>query len=242
MKPFIPPPINKINLKNLFHLIYKEDISEVLTLLDNNKDLIHKKYDGCSLIQYAARYGKLNLVKEFLNRGANINAYNKNGFNALCYASFWNHIEIVIFLLDRGAYPCNRAIQWVCDFAYYDICILLLRRGGDPLNNNYYIKKNILDEYGFFAQSRLYSEVIEIQKKNLFSEWNWIRRWPFLQIIFGHKFQYLEYSRKLLFASALPHSSSIPPIEINTPEKFRVFLISSVFGNLDLLQIIVSYI
>jgi hypothetical protein len=235
-------PLNKINLKNFFHLIYKGDITEVLTVLDNNKDLIHKIYDDCNLIQYAARYGKLELVSEFLNRGADINTYNKIGFNALCYASFWNHIEIVIFLLDRGAYPCNAAIQWVCNFAHYDICILLLRRGRDTLNENNYIQKNALNKYGFLAQRRLTLEVIELQKKNLFNEWNWIRRWPFLEIIFGHGFQHLEYSRKLLFSSALSHSSLIPPIEINTPEKFRAFLVSLVFGNKDLLQIILSYI
>ena len=81
MNHFIHPPVNKINLRKFFYLIYKEDITEVLNILDNNKDLIHKIYDDCNVIQYAARFGKLELVSEFLNRGANINTYNKNGFN-----------------------------------------------------------------------------------------------------------------------------------------------------------------
>jgi ankyrin repeat protein len=51
----------------------------------------------------AAAEGKIELVKTFLGRGADVNARDTNGVTALMMAANYGHIDVVRLLLDKGA-------------------------------------------------------------------------------------------------------------------------------------------
>ena len=57
---------------------------------------------GMTAIMWAARGGSLETVTLLFNRGANIHARDNNGWNALMYASWENHSDIVSYLADKG--------------------------------------------------------------------------------------------------------------------------------------------
>ncbi len=60
-----------------------------------------------SLIE-AVEKGDINKVENLLAQGANVNAKNKNGSNALGRACIWGHEDIAAFLLENGASVSNR--------------------------------------------------------------------------------------------------------------------------------------
>jgi len=51
----------------------------------------------------ASMWGRLEIVRELCERGANVNAATNNGFTSLMIASREGHLEIVRELCDRGA-------------------------------------------------------------------------------------------------------------------------------------------
>lgn len=55
---------------------------------------------------YAVRQGEINIVKEFLDVGVDINFQNSQGYSALMVAAFRGQIPMVDFLLKRNANAC----------------------------------------------------------------------------------------------------------------------------------------
>jgi ankyrin repeat protein len=51
----------------------------------------------------ACRKGHINVVKEFIKNGADINMTDTDGHTAIHIACGWGHTKIVQFLLDNGA-------------------------------------------------------------------------------------------------------------------------------------------
>ena len=62
-----------------------------------------RNHKGWTPLMTAAYKGRLPMVSELLNKGANINSRSNDGQTALLYAAFWGYLPIVKLLLNRGA-------------------------------------------------------------------------------------------------------------------------------------------
>ena len=79
-------------------------------------------------LMIAARYGKTKIVKLLLERGADVNATNKDGENALAHA---RTEEIGKLLLDKGANVSGTALVTASIYGNMVMLKLLLERGVD---------------------------------------------------------------------------------------------------------------
>jgi ankyrin repeat protein len=61
---------------------------------------------GSTALHYAAREGKLSVVRRLVEHGADVNASNARWFRSvLSWAAYNAQVETIRFLLDRGAKP-----------------------------------------------------------------------------------------------------------------------------------------
>ncbi|MEM7561300.1 MAG: ankyrin repeat domain-containing protein, partial [Planctomycetota bacterium] len=84
----------------------------------------------------AAREGDLNVVKELLDGGIDVNTANAYGANALMFACSRGQVEVVKLLLERGADPNAKdtfysatAMAWAAMKQHTDCAVLLLKSG-----------------------------------------------------------------------------------------------------------------
>ncbi|KAI8484366.1 PREDICTED: ankyrin repeat domain-containing protein 49-like isoform X1 [Branchiostoma belcheri] len=76
----------------------------VVELLDAEPKLLTAAdSDGYILLHKAAYMGDMTLVKELLERGADINAKTHDGWQPLHSACRWNHVDVASLLLQAGA-------------------------------------------------------------------------------------------------------------------------------------------
>ncbi len=88
----------------------------------------------------AATNGDLATVKQIVEAGADVNAATQYGNTALSYASNRGHMEIVRYLLDKGAtintkdkfYDAS-PISWALYSKHFEVVALLLERGADEV-------------------------------------------------------------------------------------------------------------
>ncbi|XP_055346317.1 uncharacterized protein LOC129593857 isoform X2 [Paramacrobiotus metropolitanus] len=84
---------------------------------------------------WEARAGNMKKVQEYLRQGADINATNANGLNALHLASKERHVELVRLLLKHGASvdaatrKGNTALHIACLAGQYEIVRILIEHG-----------------------------------------------------------------------------------------------------------------
>ena len=76
----------------------------------------------------AAQGGNVSVVKELLERGANVNARDKLGKTALKDAAFGGHLKVVKELLNRGA-NVNNALRSAVIRGHIPVIKEFLRRG-----------------------------------------------------------------------------------------------------------------
>jgi len=87
----------------------------------------------------AARNGDLIKVKTALEKGANPNAKDDNGWTPLYRAAHKGHVDVVRVLLERGANPNAKnniggtPLHIAAYFGHVEIVKLMLERGADPL-------------------------------------------------------------------------------------------------------------
>ena len=88
----------------LAEAVKNNNIQEINELISRGADVnaIKGSYGWIPLF-YAARYGKNEIVKLLLDRGADVNAKDSYGWTPLLYAAAHGKNEIVKLLLDRGA-------------------------------------------------------------------------------------------------------------------------------------------
>ena len=68
---------------------------------DTNKTGFDEYYSGCSALDAACSRGHIEIVKLLLDHGANIARVNPvSGWTPLIYAAYYNHIEVVKYLLN----------------------------------------------------------------------------------------------------------------------------------------------
>lgn len=124
---------------------------------------------GWTPLHLAAHYGNLGTVKLLIEYGADIEAVSQNSIaNTPISAAAWgNHLDIVSYLIDRGANvnaPNGRgatALHRAIDAGRLPLAELLLSHGADP---------NIRDVHGvtsfMAANQRGMSDLIELLKKH----------------------------------------------------------------------------
>ncbi len=88
----------------------------------------------------AATKGDLAAVKQALEAGVDINAPTQYGNTALGYACNWGHLELVRYLLDKGAalntkdkFYETSPLSWALYGKHWDIAALLLERGAEEV-------------------------------------------------------------------------------------------------------------
>src|SRR6185437_13258486 len=82
------------------------NLKEVERLISNGADpnAHYGKYDTFPL-GIASRHGYLEIVKFLLEKGANVNEYNHEGYGPLAFAAGEGHEDIVRLLISKGADP-----------------------------------------------------------------------------------------------------------------------------------------
>jgi ankyrin repeat protein len=96
----------------------------------------------------AAKKGNVKLIEELLEKGANVNAANMNGWTALMMASKNGHTEAVKLLLEKGAKvnavekDGRRALLFASKSGHIEVVKLLLEKGA---------KVNAIDHDGYTA-------------------------------------------------------------------------------------------
>eukprot|EP00919_Chromeraceae_sp_WS-2016_P075889 GHVR01179438.1.p1 GENE.GHVR01179438.1~~GHVR01179438.1.p1 ORF type:complete len:515 (+),score=87.19 GHVR01179438.1:157-1701(+) len=82
---------------------YRGDRSTVITLIHYHANIHHKLYSGHTLLHLVTIMGRVDLVRLFILRGADINATDSHDFTSLHYGCVLGQVEVVKHLLHRGA-------------------------------------------------------------------------------------------------------------------------------------------
>lgn len=98
--------------KELFEIAAKGDVDRLRELFDDPENvyatdptqaLNKRDKDGKSALDIAAMLGRKELVRELVERGAEINSQTKKGYTALHRAASWGHPECLRVLVANGA-------------------------------------------------------------------------------------------------------------------------------------------
>lgn len=255
--------MNEVQFHNLLQKCYR-NTNFVLNAVDQDNTLLNRKNitSEYTLLNYACLFQNFELVKGLVKRGCNIHSIDCHGTEPLYWAVGSHNKNIVSFLLKMGANPSTKSDFWTAlgsaaIYADLEICILLLSYGADLYETMWGIVSNVkenstaLELYGEFYgidsdKKKKHCDLIRLAWANgphpsQVKRRNWERRWPFMQVVVFHGYQPLEYRLKLLFASALPTSSHIPDVDINTPEQLHAFRMGLVFSS-DICRKIVLYL
>ena len=135
----------KEELKNAtgIELIPYELPVKKITLHDNQNGSI------TLLLEYAAINGDIATIQDLINKGADVNAADNNGFTALEGASQHGHLEIVRLLVEKGANVNTKtekghtALMAAAQYGHSNIVQFLLDKGAD-VNSSYITGKTPL--------------------------------------------------------------------------------------------------
>jgi hypothetical protein len=123
-----------------------------------------RKFDYSDALESAIRDGKINIVRELVDRGVDINhikdvgEYNDNiPPTPLISATFWGHVEIIKFLLKQPTIQLNNvsgydhytALMWAIDKGHVEVVRLLLEHPEIDVN-----KKNTYGDTALMIASR----------------------------------------------------------------------------------------
>jgi ankyrin repeat protein len=108
LKPSIQlptPPAQEENTiySQLLPLIMNDDLTEFNQLLFDVSNVNIKDEVGNTLLMWAARWGKKNVVEILIKKGTDLEAQDVSGNNALMLASYGGHTETVGVLIKYGA-------------------------------------------------------------------------------------------------------------------------------------------
>jgi len=154
--------------KSFYSLMNQAMLGKTAFVLESvNKDLLRMTdKSGNGLLHKTCIFGHLDLIQGLVEKGADINAKDKYGWDALYFASYHNQIPVAKYLLDHGADPCTRGERFTalgaaaCEGSQ-EMCELLLSYGADLMAKmrgyGAVANRTAFDMYGSFA-SRLSEE------------------------------------------------------------------------------------
>jgi len=121
-------------------------IEEIKILLENGSYLeIKDNYQRTPLIIASREGGDYETVKYLIEKGANINAVDKNGYSPISLAAWRGYENIVNLLLDKNAVIIvsgkdgSKLLQYACDKKLIKLYKKIILEGGDifSLNSNF---------------------------------------------------------------------------------------------------------
>jgi hypothetical protein len=145
------------------------NIRRVQELLDSGVDINDYVNDyGMTALLLASMYEHIDIVRLLLEKGADVNIKDENGYNALMWASVRGYTDIVRLLLENGA-DINlqnengyTALMLASVSGITEIVRLLLEKGADV---------NIRDEYGNATLSLAlyhgYTDIVDLLKRHM---------------------------------------------------------------------------
>ncbi|XP_071041583.1 alpha-latrotoxin-Lt1a-like [Parasteatoda tepidariorum] len=89
--------------KELFHSVICNNISKVISLVDEGACINAKDSTDNTVLHYAARKGHAEIILILVKNNANPNILGEKNATPLHYASVYGRIEVVIILLENGA-------------------------------------------------------------------------------------------------------------------------------------------
>ena len=210
--------------------------------------------NGYRLLDCACAGGNLELARGLLVLGAQINARDSHGWDALMVASCNGHLAVVGLLLSKGADPNSRnatytALSLTAEGDNPEVCLLLISHAADLLEI-VSDGENALDLYGVYSSltPKVKKQRCALLRK-AYDEGphpnaRWVRRWPFVCVLVGCDFQPLAARKAylLMINPPLPHDAVIPPGPIGTPELYRAYLHGIVFSHDGFWKLIASYL
>ena len=208
------------------------DLSRVAELLDRGADP-NALVDGYNALHMAARLGSLEIVKTLLGRGAVLETRNSWGRSALLWAASFDHLEICLFLIARGAdlrvvdYDYRRRSA----LSHYG-CNANNRQGLDPS-----VKALRVAELKKAWREGCHPSQVQRRKDE-----NWAKRWPLMEAATGCGFLLMAAKKSELKATALPTDAKLPPLPTATEDQRRALRHSKVLGNVGLVRRIASFI
>ena len=228
----------------------------LIPAIDKDPDIVHR-IGGPSLrmlIHEACIGGRLELVKALIARGSPVDPYERGMYSCVYYAASYNHLAVVSLLLDNGADPCSRGLNYTAlgraaEKGYLEICILLLTRGANLTALMRDGQPNSLTALELFGSEPNMSEEQKQEGRLAMTKaWKqgphpiqrsirWNRRWPFMSVMAGCLFRPLADRREEMLAQG---SKKDEPHNFELQERSRRR--SLVFRCDRLLRLIVSFL
>jgi hypothetical protein len=214
--------------------------------------------------------GSEGLVRELLDRGANLHSLGFGGWTALHYAARGGHVAVATLLLNRGinlhalSTSSYTALHVACYKDHLDCAVLMLSRGSDLMARNIH-GRTALSQYAYYVNSPL-SEQVKNQRRlilqNAFAEGphpsqvqrrrdeRWARRWSLMCVLSGCDLMPLAYRKAqlLVLNPPLPPAAVIPPqrrrVRVTRAQIVaeRLRLVGLVLSNEGLVRLVVSYL
>ncbi len=171
---------------NIFHFIQCGLFNDAVGLLQNNMKILEDEdIEGDTPLFYAVIYNNIELFRYFLENGANVYHFNKNGFHILHYCIKYRLIDFCIMLFMRGfnvnlQSRCgNSALHLACLYGDCRLVHLLLKHENINMYIRNYdgilpIKYAIVNNYTLIIAIFLYSKydsdfIIDKSNNSLYS-------------------------------------------------------------------------
>ncbi|XP_071786421.1 uncharacterized protein [Asterias amurensis] len=127
-----------MGIHDLFVQISHGDSAAALPLIQRLRNVDCRDEGGQTALMCAAQAGKLELVQELLDRGADIKAVDEDKWTALIFAAKDGHLDIVKGLLAKGAEIDHTdvngwsALMWASYKGHAEVAEELLQQGASP--------------------------------------------------------------------------------------------------------------
>lgn len=100
--------------KDVCDAIVDEDVNKLNKILLNNYNSINLNYidiEGQTPLHRGCTNGNLDIVKLLINYGADLNLTNRFGWYPIHIASYFGHVNIVLYLIEKSSNEYNSLSQ-----------------------------------------------------------------------------------------------------------------------------------
>ncbi|XP_055387452.1 kinase D-interacting substrate of 220 kDa B isoform X3 [Condylostylus longicornis] len=150
--------------RTLLQYVDSNDLYGLKTLLDTRHIPVDDRDEnGTTILMVVASRGLTQFVREFLARGADVQAEDADNWSSLIFAAKYGHLDVIQMLLDHGADVEHRdmggwtALMWAAYKGHTSIAELLVNKGSDVnCHGNYHLSPLL------WASGRGHKEIVQI--------------------------------------------------------------------------------
>jgi len=193
-------------------------------LLEKGANVHAQNSHGWDALMTASKAGCIKVCTLLLNNGAHPDSNNKH-LSALSLAAHYNHLQVCLLLISRGAN------------------LMLALTQGTALTIYGNCKASRLTLYEFMSLYDLEQRRAILQtafERGPFMCWK--RRWPMMNVMTGCGFRPLPDKLLLLQMERIALSGKLPSIVLDSPEKRRAYYMRLIFACDGLLRQIVAFL